>query len=150
MKFFIITTASSQERLLHILKRGQKIDWSKRDKDLFQLIVGGVKTKVCDHCNQSDHQAPFCPSQFNVQNPISIGKRQNDLVRGKYPDSKFDKRGRSRVLYIKEKRFAIILIVILADLHQQLAPLPMYVKNANQNSMVNQSVIPRNHPVICK
>ena len=82
------------------LEKGIKIDWSKRNKDLFQLVVGGVKTKVCDHCNQSDHQSPFCPSQYNVQNYVSMNKRQNEMVKGnKYPDTKIDKNGRSRIEY---------------------------------------------------
>ena len=44
------------------LKKAIKIDSSKRNKDLFQLVVEGIKTKVCDHCNQSDHQSSFCPT----------------------------------------------------------------------------------------
>ena len=78
------------------LEKGIKIDWSKRNKDLFQLVVGGVKTRVCDYCNQSDHQSPFCPTQYNVQCPIFNQKRQQEL-RERYPDSKFDKRGRIRL-----------------------------------------------------
>ena len=53
-------------------------------------------------------------------------------------------------LNIKEKRFVTTSIVTLADMLQTLATLPMCVKNANQNPMVNQNVIPRNHKVICK
>ena len=48
------------------LEKGVKVDWSKRDTNLFQLIVGGVKSKLCDHCSQADHQSAFCPSQINV------------------------------------------------------------------------------------
>ena len=33
------------------MEKGIKIDWSKRHKDLFQLLVGGAKTKLCDHCS---------------------------------------------------------------------------------------------------
>ena len=44
------------------LEKGTKIDWSKRNTELFQLIVGGAKAKLCDHCSQSDHQSQFCPS----------------------------------------------------------------------------------------
>ena len=28
---------------------GIKVDWSKRHKDLFQLLVGSSKTRLCDH-----------------------------------------------------------------------------------------------------
>ena len=48
------------------LEKGIKIDWSKRNTELFQLIVSGAKAKLCDHCSQSDHQSQFCPSQINV------------------------------------------------------------------------------------
>ena len=51
------------------MEKGIKIDWSKRHKDLFQLLVGGAKTKLCDHCSQADHQSPFCPTQISVPRP---------------------------------------------------------------------------------
>ena len=81
------------------LEKGIKIDWSKRDKDLFQLIVGGAKTKLCEHCFQCDHQSVFCPSQYNVQNTVTYPKKQNDQVMGKYSDSKFDRKGHSRITF---------------------------------------------------
>lgn len=51
------------------MEKGIKVDWSKRHKDLFQLLIGGNKTKLCEHCSQADHQSPFCPTQINVQRP---------------------------------------------------------------------------------
>ena len=48
------------------MEKGIKVDWSKRHRDLFQLLIGGCKTKVCDHCFQADHQSPFCPTQINA------------------------------------------------------------------------------------
>ena len=97
VKFFYQYHCQFTRKAAAYLEKGIKIDWSKRNKDLFQLVVGGVKTKVCDYCNQSDHQSPFCPSQYNVQNAIFNGKRQNEILRGGNPDSKFDKRGRIRL-----------------------------------------------------
>lgn len=79
------------------LEKGIKIDWSKRDKDLFQLIVGGAKTKLYEHCLQCDHQSPFCPSQYNVQSTVLSLKKQTDQV--VKTDSKLDKKGRSRVTF---------------------------------------------------
>ena len=49
------------------MEKGIKIDWFKRHKGLFQLLVGGTKTKLCDHSSLPDHQSPFCPTQINVQ-----------------------------------------------------------------------------------
>ena len=81
------------------LEKGIKVDWSKRDKDLFQLIVGGAKTKLCEHCFQCDHQSPFCPSQYNVQSALTNYRRQNDITLGKYSETRTDKKGRSRVTF---------------------------------------------------
>ena len=80
------------------LEKGIKIDWSKRDKDLFQLIVGGTKTNLCEHCLQSDHQSPFCPSQYNMQSTVLFPKKQIDQI-GKPFDSKLDRKGRNRVTF---------------------------------------------------
>ena len=60
------------------LEKGIKIDWSKRHKDLFQLLIGGAKTKLCEHCGQTDHQSPFCPTQISV---LSNGKKSNERTR---------------------------------------------------------------------
>ena len=68
------------------LEKGIKVDWSKRHKDLFQLIVGGVKTKSCDHCGQADHQSPFCPSKIDQSFPSGI-KNLSDGARDKRPIS---------------------------------------------------------------
>ena len=31
------------------LEKGIKVDWPKRDTNMFQLIVGGAKSKLCDN-----------------------------------------------------------------------------------------------------
>ena len=31
------------------LENGIKVDWSKRDTKMFQLIICGAKSKLCDH-----------------------------------------------------------------------------------------------------
>ena len=48
------------------MEKGIKVDWSKRHKDLFQLLIGGHKTRLCEHCFQADHQSVFCPTQINI------------------------------------------------------------------------------------
>lgn len=76
--------------------KGIKVDWSKRHKDLFQLLIGGTKTKLCEHCSQTDHQSPFCPTQINVQRPSR--QRPNsglDSTKDGYRDSY----GRLRVMF---------------------------------------------------
>ena len=32
------------------LEKGIKVDWARRNKEELQLLVGGVKSKICDHC----------------------------------------------------------------------------------------------------
>ena len=78
------------------LEKGIKVDWSKRNKDLFQLLVGGVKTKTCDHCSQSDHESPFCPSQINVSG-VTVAKKSDSLKGSTKYDPNFDKHGRTKM-----------------------------------------------------
>ena len=79
------------------LEKGIKIDWSKRNTELFQLIVGGAKAKLCDHCYQSDHQSQFCPSQINV--PGMSDKRSEQIKgSGKY-DATADKHSCPKVTF---------------------------------------------------
>ena len=81
------------------LEKGIKVDWSKRHKDLFQLIVGGVKTRSCDHCGQADHQSPFCPTQIDKSIPSAV-KNFSDGARFDYKrDPSHDKSGRLRVMH---------------------------------------------------
>lgn len=81
------------------MEKGIKLDWSKRNKDLFQLLIGGVRTKLCEHCSQTDHQSAFCPSQINVQ-VAANAKRGSENNRGTFKqDSSQDRFGRSRVTF---------------------------------------------------
>ena len=46
------------------LGKGIKVEWAKRDNGLFQLLICGAETKICEHWLQVDHESPFCPSQI--------------------------------------------------------------------------------------
>ena len=74
------------------MEKGIKVDWSKRHKDLFQLLVGGSKTKLCEHCFQADHQSPFCPTQINI-----VPSPKQRPVTGQ--NATTDRKGRPRVLF---------------------------------------------------
>ena len=74
------------------MEKGIKVDWSKRHKDLFQLLIGGSKTRLCEHCSQADHQSPFCPTQINVV-PSSKQRPNSGLNVTK------DKNGRPRITF---------------------------------------------------
>ena len=79
------------------LEKGLKVDWSKRDTNLFQLIVGGAKCKLCDHCSQADHQSAFCPSQINVP---GLSNRRSEQHKGSgRADSSVDRYGRTKMMY---------------------------------------------------
>ena len=41
------------------MEKNTKVDWSKRHKDFFQLLISGSNTRLCDHCSQVDHQSLF-------------------------------------------------------------------------------------------
>ena len=77
------------------LEKGIKVDWSKHHKDLFQLLVGGGKTKLCDHCGQADHQSPFCPTQIDQFFPSGIKNFSDGAKR----QPSHDKRGRLLVMH---------------------------------------------------
>lgn len=80
------------------LEKGIKVDWSKYHKDLFQLIVGGVKTKSCDYCGQADHQSPFCPTQIDHPIPSSSKKSYDGARVNSKRDPTHDTHGRLRVM----------------------------------------------------
>ena len=77
------------------LEKGFKVDWSKRHKDLFQLLIGGTQTKLCDYCSQADHESSFCPTQINVSRPIRFKTNSNYSS----VDPRNDILGRSRVMF---------------------------------------------------
>jgi len=47
------------------------VDWSRRDGDLFQLILGGTRAKQCSHCSSTLHDTDFCEQTFSLNTPIS-------------------------------------------------------------------------------
>ena len=64
MRYFINTMFNSPKKLQHQYGEGYEGRLVKKHhKDLFQLLIDGSKTRVCDHCSQVDHKTPF--SQLN-------------------------------------------------------------------------------------
>ena len=79
------------------LEKGIKVDWSKRAKNMFQLIVVGAKAKLGDHYSQTDHQSAFCPSQINVP---GLSDKRSEVHKGSCKtDASIDKHGRPKVMY---------------------------------------------------
>ena len=95
-KYFTNTISNLQKQVAAYLENGIEVDWSRRHKDLFQLLIGGSQTRLCEHCSQADHQSPFCRTQINV--PISNRLETNpgqSLLRGRLRDTL----GRSTLTY---------------------------------------------------
>lgn len=67
------------------MEMGVKIDWSKRHKDLFQLLIGGAKTKLCVHCSKQTIRARSAPCKsisplLPLRNSLTvIGVIQNKI-----------------------------------------------------------------------
>ncbi|CAC5377253.1 unnamed protein product [Mytilus coruscus] len=77
-----------------------KVDWSKRDRDILNLVTAGASINICKICNMVDHTTAFCSMQ-------SSGKYQSynktsrqfeaSIDQGPKSDIKTDKLGRNRV-----------------------------------------------------
>ena len=76
-----------------------KVDWAKPDKELFQLLIGGAKTKICEYCLQVDHENPFCPSQTDQQLPSSSKYSTISPRNASNTDPTKDNHGRQRVFF---------------------------------------------------
>ncbi|CAF4536869.1 unnamed protein product, partial [Didymodactylos carnosus] len=46
--------------------RGIKLDWSKRDDDLYLAIIAGRQGRACRRCHGVDHSTEFCPTLFRT------------------------------------------------------------------------------------
>ena len=56
----MVTYSTNTMQETAFMEKGIKVDWSCQHKDVFQLLICGTRTKICYHCNQADHQFPFC------------------------------------------------------------------------------------------
>lgn len=66
-----------------------KVDWSKRDRDLFTLVSAGVQINVCKLCHMCDHSTEFCSLQLKYK----INSQENNSLRS---EDRSDKYGRQR------------------------------------------------------
>ncbi|CAC5410415.1 unnamed protein product [Mytilus coruscus] len=63
------------------------VDWSKRDRDLFTLVVAGIQINVCKLCHMCDHTTEFCSLQLR-------NKINHQEVNSLSKDDRSDKYGR--------------------------------------------------------
>ena len=67
-----------------------KVDWAKRDRDLFTLVAAGVQINVCKLCNMCDHTTEFCPLQLRNQNSLQPDNKNRNEERS-------DRYGRQKI-----------------------------------------------------
>ncbi len=46
------------------IKLNIPIDWSRRDTELFQLILGGTRARQCLYCSSTLHESDFCDQSY--------------------------------------------------------------------------------------
>ena len=52
------------DKAAQAVKLGIPIDWSKRDSDLFQLILRGTRARQCQYCSSTLHETDFCDQTY--------------------------------------------------------------------------------------
>ncbi|CAC5360687.1 unnamed protein product [Mytilus coruscus] len=67
-----------------------KVDWSKRDRDLFTLVAAGIQINVCELCHMCNHTTDFCLLQLrNKINLQEVYSFRNDDRSDKYGQPKY-------------------------------------------------------------
>ena len=72
-----------------------KVDWGKRDRDLFTLVAAGVQINVCKLCHMCDHTTEFCLLQLRGQSSFqSHSKYRNEERNDRYGRQKLYQDGK--------------------------------------------------------
>jgi hypothetical protein len=85
-KLFSLRAANALEQF------GIKVDWSKGDRTLLQLIIGGAKSNYCALCGEVSHEAAFC----HLQTDKTQTQRKPSAPANRSASSETDIRGRRR------------------------------------------------------
>ncbi|XP_071142855.1 uncharacterized protein [Mytilus edulis] len=94
-KFYDYHTMFSAKASTLLREHHVKVDWSKRDRDLFTLVAAGIQISVCKLCHMCDHTTEFCPLQ--LRNPVNhqeINSSRNDDRGDKYGRPKYFQDGK--------------------------------------------------------
>jgi hypothetical protein len=89
---------------------GIKVDWSKTDRVLLQLVTAGQKAKPCEICGEISHDTKFCPctsesssltvaSGYQGNSEAIYRPTLNSVPRHAQTGSSTDKHGRPRIPY---------------------------------------------------
>ena len=89
----------------YLIDYGIKIDWSRRDNDMYCKLFAGRRANSCDLCGSMGHPTGFCPHaatenqrNFRKQEKKSPQGNQNHVTMSKSA-GKGDTYGRPRVMY---------------------------------------------------
>ena len=69
-----------------------RVDWSKRDSNIFMAVTAGYKANACNLCRSTSHSTDFCSQLSNVS-------RQYGSSTPTGANATTDKRGRQRVKF---------------------------------------------------
>ena len=78
-----------------------KLDWSRRDNNLFCSIFAGHKANACTICNSLSHSTDFCSlAQHKTSNSQRFRPYENPKPWGSAPrNDNVDRKGRARITY---------------------------------------------------
>ena len=84
------------------LARGVKIDWSKRDNNLYCSLFAGQRANACQLCRSLNHLTPFCPQHSGKKVNQPSQQHRDSSRQTSRPLANFgstDRRGRPRISY---------------------------------------------------
>ena len=67
------------QRCAAALALGKKVNWTEKDKDLLQMIIGGTRANKCVICNEIYHSTSFCPCQLSSGNQSTGSQYSRNL-----------------------------------------------------------------------
>jgi hypothetical protein len=73
---------------------GTKVDWSKRDRDMLQLIIGSAKSNYCTLCGEVSHKTEYCHLASDKPAP-----KTNQANTRTFSDGQTDMHGRRRIFH---------------------------------------------------
>jgi hypothetical protein len=90
-----------------LLNHNIKLDWGKRDNNLFCTVFAGHKANACNICNSLGHSTTFCPQSVKGARPTSSGQSQSKQTRASganvaassSANDDTDRKGRAKVFH---------------------------------------------------
>ncbi|CAC5415663.1 unnamed protein product [Mytilus coruscus] len=73
----VMTSAFPAKASTPLQEKHNKVDWSKRDRDLMILIGAGVEINICKLCHMVDHDTKFCPLQLSEKSVFTLHLMRN-------------------------------------------------------------------------